>query len=308
MWVLSPGDTSSSVWGSGPQAIEGSTGTLQIGALVGRTPVRVASPGHDGVVTTGDAPVDGPSAASAPDGGSGAVPGGGSPSDASAPDHRGVSPDNGGIRPAFGGGGPGLTPTSSLACPGGPGGGWWRTELAFTGFGLALLLAAALVLVAGGTGLRQSERQARHEDLVTQGGRGHRPSAARSTAGRSARHLARKPFMAGDMRDTNQSAVMHAQRDRVGLLATLSLWSAAAPNAAGAARSALTALEAHVDDDTAYQLQLVVTELVTNSVRHSGVSPAWRGGAGRARSPRPAVRGGQRSRPGLRAGDSRGHP
>jgi anti-sigma regulatory factor (Ser/Thr protein kinase) len=59
----------------------------------------------------------------------------------------------------------------------------------------------------------------------------------------------------------------------LGLLATLSLWSAAAPNAAGAARSALTALEAHVDDETAYQLQLVVTELVTNSVRHSGVSP-----------------------------------
>jgi anti-sigma regulatory factor (Ser/Thr protein kinase) len=67
---------------------------------------------------------------------------------------------------------------------------------------------------------------------------------------------------------------MPVHRDRVGLLATLSLWSAAAPNAAGAARGALTALEAHVDDETAYQLQLVVTELVTNSVRHSGLSPA----------------------------------
>ena len=63
-------------------------------------------------------------------------------------------------------------------------------------------------------------------------------------------------------------------QDRDGLLATLSLWFAGAPNAAAAARSALAALEEHLDGETAYQMQLVVTELLTNSVRHSGVGPA----------------------------------
>ncbi len=62
--------------------------------------------------------------------------------------------------------------------------------------------------------------------------------------------------------------------DRDGLLATLNLWFAGAPNAAGAARSALACLDEHLDETTRHQLRLIVTELITNSVRHSGIGPA----------------------------------
>ena len=78
------------------------------------------------------------------------------------------------------------------------------------------------------------------------------------------------------MRKTNHSyeVISAGEPTAAGLLATLSLWLAGALNAAGAARRALEALEEHVDAETAYQMQLVVTELITNSVRHSGVGPA----------------------------------
>ena len=58
------------------------------------------------------------------------------------------------------------------------------------------------------------------------------------------------------------------------LVATLSLWFAAAPHAPAAARTALSALEEDLDGKTAHKLRLLVTELITNSVRHSGVGPA----------------------------------
>ena len=72
----------------------------------------------------------------------------------------------------------------------------------------------------------------------------------------------------------SESPTEELMQNSEGLQATLSLWLAGALNAAGAARSALAALEEHVDAHTAYQMQLVVTELVTNSLRHSGVGPA----------------------------------
>lgn len=65
-----------------------------------------------------------------------------------------------------------------------------------------------------------------------------------------------------------------AVEDREGLVATLNLWFAGAPNAAGAARSALAALDEHLDAATQQQLRLLATELITNSVRHSGVGLA----------------------------------
>ena len=58
------------------------------------------------------------------------------------------------------------------------------------------------------------------------------------------------------------------------LVATLSLWFAGAPHAPAAARAALAALDQNLDEETAYQLHLLVTELITNAVRHSGVGPA----------------------------------
>lgn len=56
--------------------------------------------------------------------------------------------------------------------------------------------------------------------------------------------------------------------------ARLSLWFAGAPRAAPAARQAITCLSDHVGEQTLYQLNLLVTELVTNSVRHAGIEPA----------------------------------
>lgn len=58
------------------------------------------------------------------------------------------------------------------------------------------------------------------------------------------------------------------------VLARLNLWFAGSPRAAPAARAALKSLSDHVSEDVLYQLNLVVTELVTNSVRHAGIGPA----------------------------------
>ena len=46
---------------------------------------------------------------------------------------------------------------------------------------------------------------------------------------------------------------------------------AAGPTAAASARNALTALGGRVDDDLLADVRLLVSELVTNSVRHSGI-------------------------------------
>lgn len=51
----------------------------------------------------------------------------------------------------------------------------------------------------------------------------------------------------------------------------LDLWFAAAAHAAGAARSALEVLAEHVGRSLLHDARLLVTELVTNSVRHAGV-------------------------------------
>jgi anti-sigma regulatory factor (Ser/Thr protein kinase) len=49
---------------------------------------------------------------------------------------------------------------------------------------------------------------------------------------------------------------------------------AAGPTAAAGARNALAALEGRVDDDLLGDVRLLVSELVTNSVRHSSVRPS----------------------------------
>src|SRR5437660_209209 len=48
---------------------------------------------------------------------------------------------------------------------------------------------------------------------------------------------------------------------------------AGGPYAVTAARLALTDLESHVDDSLAFDVRLLVSELVTNSVQHAGVGP-----------------------------------
>jgi anti-sigma regulatory factor (Ser/Thr protein kinase) len=58
------------------------------------------------------------------------------------------------------------------------------------------------------------------------------------------------------------------------VVARLSLWFAGAPKAAPAARRALESLSDHVEPARLYDLNLLVTELVTNAVRHAGIGPA----------------------------------
>ena len=70
---------------------------------------------------------------------------------------------------------------------------------------------------------------------------------------------------------TYESPTGGVTHDREGPQATLSLWLPGALRPTGAVRGALAALEEYVDVQTGYQLQLVVTELVTNSLRHSDV-------------------------------------
>lgn len=59
-----------------------------------------------------------------------------------------------------------------------------------------------------------------------------------------------------------------------GALVKLSLWFAGAAGAAPAARNALASLDEHLDEGRRHDLRLVVTELITNSVRHAGIGPA----------------------------------
>ena len=56
-------------------------------------------------------------------------------------------------------------------------------------------------------------------------------------------------------------------------VASLSLWFAGAANAAGAARTALVAIDEHLDGRAQHDLRLVVTELMANSVKHAGIGP-----------------------------------
>lgn len=56
-------------------------------------------------------------------------------------------------------------------------------------------------------------------------------------------------------------------------VASLSLWFAGAANAAGAARTALAAIDAHMDGRAQHDLRLVVTELMANSIKHAGIAP-----------------------------------
>ena len=57
-------------------------------------------------------------------------------------------------------------------------------------------------------------------------------------------------------------------------VARLTLWFAGASRAAPAARHALASLHEHLDEAKRHDLDLCVTELVTNSVRHAGIGPA----------------------------------
>lgn len=62
-----------------------------------------------------------------------------------------------------------------------------------------------------------------------------------------------------------------AQTDVPGAVLKLDLWFAASAHAAAAVRSALEVLSNHVDREVVNDARLLATELVTNSVRHSGV-------------------------------------
>ena len=61
--------------------------------------------------------------------------------------------------------------------------------------------------------------------------------------------------------------------DAMEATARLTLWFAGAPNAAAAARHALGSLDEQIDESRRYDLRLLITELVTNSVRHAGIGP-----------------------------------
>ena len=62
-----------------------------------------------------------------------------------------------------------------------------------------------------------------------------------------------------------------AQRDIPGAVLKLDLWFAVSAHAAAAVRSALEVVADHVDGDVLNDARLLATELVTNSVRHSGI-------------------------------------
>jgi anti-sigma regulatory factor (Ser/Thr protein kinase) len=57
----------------------------------------------------------------------------------------------------------------------------------------------------------------------------------------------------------------------VGLTATLELWYSGAPSAAAAARRVVGSLDDHFDVTRLDDVLLLVTELVTNAIRHAGV-------------------------------------
>jgi anti-sigma regulatory factor (Ser/Thr protein kinase) len=64
------------------------------------------------------------------------------------------------------------------------------------------------------------------------------------------------------------------QVDRGDETARLTLWVVAAPKAVAASRRALEALAEHIEPELMRTLHLLVSELVTNSIRHSGIGPA----------------------------------
>lgn len=67
------------------------------------------------------------------------------------------------------------------------------------------------------------------------------------------------------------AATQAAQVDIGGAILKLDLWFIAAAHAAAAARSTLAVLAEHVDSGVVQDARLLVTELLTNSVRHAGV-------------------------------------
>jgi anti-sigma regulatory factor (Ser/Thr protein kinase) len=63
------------------------------------------------------------------------------------------------------------------------------------------------------------------------------------------------------------------QRMAEGVTAELSLRITGGPDAASAARRALSGLERHLQSRLLDDIRLLVSELVTNSIRHAGVGP-----------------------------------
>ncbi len=72
---------------------------------------------------------------------------------------------------------------------------------------------------------------------------------------------------------TTSAARIPVGRGHGDAVARLSLWFAGAANAAGAARTALAAIDEHLDARAQHDLRLVVTELMANSVKHAGIGP-----------------------------------
>ena len=72
-------------------------------------------------------------------------------------------------------------------------------------------------------------------------------------------------------RERGGQAVIPEPARPPGMAARLDLWFAGAPHAAASARQALQSLTEHLDDDSLHSLQLLVTELVGNSIRHASI-------------------------------------
>jgi anti-sigma regulatory factor (Ser/Thr protein kinase) len=76
------------------------------------------------------------------------------------------------------------------------------------------------------------------------------------------------------MSDARRKAVLFSQPARgTGMTRQISIEFEAGPSAACAARNALLALEGRVSDELLDDIRLLVSELVTNSVRHSQIGP-----------------------------------
>lgn len=83
------------------------------------------------------------------------------------------------------------------------------------------------------------------------------------------RQLQRGPRLGGD----GQKAVSRSARDPSGAAEKISVEFEAGPTAAAAARNALLALEGRMDEALLSDVRLLVSELVTNSVRHAEIAP-----------------------------------
>ena len=75
----------------------------------------------------------------------------------------------------------------------------------------------------------------------------------------------------GDPLDTHPVAARLARRFRDA--SDVSIYLEAGPSAAAIARNALVPIERRVDEDVMADVRLLVSELVTNSVRHSEMPP-----------------------------------